>query len=114
MSGDNGNARPLPQGWLAKVNALRKDLLAKGFTLTPKPPKGPRASGPHLGPWYESRAQAEMVLRDEGLLSRERCAGCGSRVILATGELHRPAPGGAGWCGACFRTREVEPPPAAA
>lgn len=96
MSNDNGNARPLPKGWLAKVNALRKDLLARGFMLTPKPPKGPRASGPHLGPWYESRAQAEMVLRDEGLLSPERCAGCGQSGDPGDGRAPPPDSGGRG------------------
>jgi hypothetical protein len=115
------NGRDLPKGWLEKVNALRKDLLAKGFTIKPTPPKGPRASGPHLGTrWHEPAGQAEMGLAAEGLLSQERCAGCGSKVIAATGELHREKGLSAGWCGACFRTRppaDTEdriPPPHAA
>jgi hypothetical protein len=62
-----------------------------------------------------------MGLAAEGLLSRERCAGCGCKVIVATGELHRENPVSKfGWCGACFRTRppaDTEdriPPPHAA
>jgi ribosomal protein S27AE len=102
--------RPFPKGWKAKVNGF-KDALAKRAAERPDlrisvAPKGPRASGPHPAgdTWHLPLSQAEMQAEAEAQLSKKRCAGCGERVIIASGELVEGL-----WCGRCYGERERPP-----
>jgi hypothetical protein len=103
--------RPLPKSWSDRI----RERLAEAAKLHPEKqirvvPKGPRASGPHLGErWHSPVGQAELQADDDKLLDQKRCAGCGCRVIIATGALIEGL-----WCGLCNRTRVSDDPPSAA
>jgi ribosomal protein S27AE len=94
--------RPLPRNW---KDRLRERVSAHTQSIKVVP-KGVRSSGPHPAgdTWHLPLSQAEMQAEAEAQLSKKRCAGCGERVIIASGELIEQL-----WCGRCYGERERPP-----
>jgi ribosomal protein S27AE len=94
--------RPLPRNW---KDRLRERVSAHTQSIKVVP-KGVRSSGPHPAgdTWHLPLSQAEMQAEAEAQLSKKRCAGCGERVIIASGELVEGL-----WCGRCYGERERPP-----
>jgi ribosomal protein S27AE len=94
--------RPLPRNW---KDRLRERVSAHTQSIKVVP-KGVRSSGPHPAgdTWHLPLSQAEMQAEADKLLDKRRCAGCGERVIIASGELVEGL-----WCGRCYGERERPP-----